>query len=406
MKRAMVMIVVLMGLVLGALSASGMTRTAGNALLPEGRVTPTRTPREQPRPLYPGCGEILIGEGTCTTFDGYIDGEWENATVYDISDTCGQSDDLPNEPGSCILYLMRDEQAVYFAIDAVIDTFEDYYDGPGFYFDENDDGCWPMDQTNEGNIWVRHYLELGSFTVWRWWQDDNCSGCEFCLDYMPNYTDLGDPFIFETFDLGTGMASGHMQYEMGVYYGALADDEWEIQTYFNLGETCGFYVYCLDQYYYDFIGEMPCTGDASTYKWPCSWPTLIGMPKESVTLTPDATTAERGGTLGYTVEVTNNTGEDQTLQYWSEVYLWTGEPYKKNPVFGPLSGTLKAGQSKSGHIAHKIPNNAPLKTYTLYGRIGFHPDDIWDEDCFQFEVVEGMGYGHEGTDWEVIESTF
>ncbi len=108
----------------------------------------------------------------------------------------------------------------------------------------------------------------------------------------------------------------------------------------------------------------------------------------SVTLIPDATTVEQGGTLGYAVEVINHSDEVKTFQYWSDIYLWNGEPYKKNPVFGPLVGTLQAGQIKTGHITHRVPDRAPCNTYTLCGRIGFHPDGIWNEDCFRFEVVE------------------
>jgi hypothetical protein len=375
--------------------ASPVHRTAENALLPEGKEVSIRTPVEQPRPLYPDCGEIQIGWGTCTVFDGYIDDEWNYATVYDVSDTCGQSDGLPNEPGTVYLYLMKEEQAVYFGIDAVGDSYRDYYDQAGLYFDDNNDGCWPPTGiTNEGNIWVVDDL-AGGFGIWRWYQDPGCAGnCVNCLDYYGNYTSLGG--FYEVYPpIGVSTTSGHVQYEAGIDFGDYADEEWEIQTFLCLGETCGFYVYYLDWYYYDFMGEMPCTGDDRTYIWPCSWPSLIGMPKASVTLTPDATTVEQGGTLGYTIEVTNNTGEDQTFEYWSDVYLWTGEPYKKNPVFDPISGTLKAGQSKSGHITHKVPNNAPLRTYSMCGRIGFHPDDVWDEDCFEFTVVEGNNFGHE-----------
>jgi parallel beta-helix repeat protein len=115
---------------------------------------------------------------------------------------------------------------------------------------------------------------------------------------------------------------------------------------------------------------------------------VVAGPGVTVILTPDATTVERGGTLGYTVEVTNATAEDQTFEYWSDVYLWTGDPYKKNPVFGPMTVTIRAGKTKSGHLSHKVPKSAPLRTYTLCGRIGWHPDDIWDEDCFQFTVVD------------------
>jgi hypothetical protein len=131
-----------------------------------------------------------------------------------------------------------------------------------------------------------------------------------------------------------------------------------------------------------------------------------GAPHVVVALTPDNTTVEQGGSLGYTVEATNNTGCDWTFEYWSDVYLWTGEPYKENPVFGPKMVTVRAGVTKSGHLSHRVPNSAPLKAYTLCGRIGFHPDDVWDEDCFEFTVVEGTTRSNEGADWEVIEGTF
>ncbi len=134
----------------------------------------------------------------------------------------------------------------------------------------------------------------------------------------------------------------------------------------------------------------------------------VGEPPDvTVTLYPDGTEVERGGLLGYTVEVTNYTAEDQTFDYWSDAYLWTGEPYKKNPIFGPFQVTVKAGMTKSGHLSHKIPNNAPLRTYTLYGRIGTHPGTIWDEDYFEFTVVEPTGgFAVEGKPWQVIECSF
>jgi hypothetical protein len=108
----------------------------------------------------------------------------------------------------------------------------------------------------------------------------------------------------------------------------------------------------------------------------------------SVALSPDATVIPRGGTLGYTVSVTNNGESSVTVSYWTDIFLWTGDPYVGNPIFGPKSGTLLPGQTKSGHIGHEVPDSAPLKTYTCCGRVGSHPDDIWDEDCFEFTVVE------------------
>jgi hypothetical protein len=115
---------------------------------------------------------------------------------------------------------------------------------------------------------------------------------------------------------------------------------------------------------------------------------VMGVIPLTITVTPDATTVPRGGNLGYTVQVTNNTGGPVTFDYWSDVYLWNGKPYKKNPVFGPLGTTLSAYQTKQGHVSHKIPNSAPLNTYRLCGRVGDHPSDIWAEDCFDFTVIE------------------
>ncbi len=113
-----------------------------------------------------------------------------------------------------------------------------------------------------------------------------------------------------------------------------------------------------------------------------------GPPDVQVTLTPDVTTVPRGGRLGYTVEVTNQTTVGLDIDYWTDIYLWTGDPYTGNPVFGPRGGTLPAGKSRTVHIEHKVPNGAPLQTYTCCGRIGVYPDDLWNEDCFQFTVVE------------------
>jgi hypothetical protein len=121
--------------------------------------------------------------------------------------------------------------------------------------------------------------------------------------------------------------------------------------------------------------------DMGYHYCPCTPPSL------SVVLIPDATIVERGSKLGYTVEVTNDTGKEQKIEYWSDVYLWTGMLYKKNPVFGPKRVKIGTGVS-SGHLSHKVPLDTPLKTYTLCGRIGWHPDNIWDEDCFAFTVVE------------------
>jgi hypothetical protein len=297
--------------------AFGMTRTHDNALLPEGKVAPTRTPVNDPVPLFPDCGVLQIGSGTSDN-DGYIDAaEWAGATVYDVSDTCGQSDGLPNELGTVYLYLMQDDRCLYFGIDAVGDLYADYYDQAGLYFDDNDDGCWPPtgDET-EGNVWVVDDLTGLCYNIWRWWQDDGCAGnCNACLDYYGNYTNLGG--FYTLYDLcccGLSTQSGHVQFEVGIQFGDAATETHMIQTYLNMGETVGLYMYYLDQYYYDFMAEMPCTGDGSTFIWPCSWPSLICVKQEfSFKMECFQYEVPIGGTFDLAKHFHNNTCELMTI---------------------------------------------------------------------------------------------
>jgi len=107
----------------------------------------------------------------------------------------------------------------------------------------------------------------------------------------------------------------------------------------------------------------------------------------SITLTPDQTTVRRGGTLGITITVTNNTGETQTFEAWTEVTLPNGHPWPGNPVIGPRTVTLTPYQTRSRHISHRVPNNAPLGTYKYCGKVGTYPTPVMNEDCFNFTVT-------------------
>jgi hypothetical protein len=127
----------------------------------------------------------------------------------------------------------------------------------------------------------------------------------------------------------------------------------------------------------------------------------------SVTLTPDSTTIPRGGTLGYTVTVKNNTTSSQTFQYWTYVKLPNGNRYPPSgELFGPKTVTLSAGQTRSAHLSQKIPNTAPLGTYKYYGNVGPYPT-IWDSDSFDFTVtVTTAPQGEPQEEWELLEDGF
>ncbi|MBI4653726.1 MAG: DUF1566 domain-containing protein, partial [Nitrospirae bacterium] len=129
------------------------------------------------------------------------------------------------------------------------------------------------------------------------------------------------------------------------------------------------------------------------------------IPIVSVTLVPNSTTVPRGGTLGYTVTVTNSTSTSQTFKYWTYVKLPNGTRYPPSgELFGPVSVTLTAEQTKSAHLSHKIPTSAPLGTYTYYGSVGPYPA-LWDSDSFNFTVTATLSpAGETRKGWELLEN--
>jgi hypothetical protein len=112
------------------------------------------------------------------------------------------------------------------------------------------------------------------------------------------------------------------------------------------------------------------------------------LPDVTVTLEPDATVIPRGGKLGFTATVTNNTQDTQGFNFWTEVILPNGKPYPKNPVIGPMWVTLAPGEERSKHASHRIPGSAPLGTYTYTAKIGTYPEPLMHSDSFDFTVVE------------------
>jgi outer membrane protein assembly factor BamB len=303
---------------------------------------------------WPGDGVAIMDDGTLVfgSWDGKAYAVWPDGTERWIFTTDGPVRSLPMIGENGQIYIASIDGNVY------------SLNGEGqvqWYFSADSSVSGPMAYDPSGNIYFGSWA--GSFYSvdptgqenWRWRE--------------------AEP--------GNNLLSGAIVDSRGrVYFGS---------------ETG--YMYCLNKFgqlVWTFHREQPDGGFCSvnsngTIYFGSDAPILYAIRRSLVTVEviPDATIVPRGGELGYTVEVANNSGEDQTFEYWSDVYLWTGEPYKKNPVFGPKRVTIKAGKTKSGHLSHKVPNNAPLKTYTLCARIGCHPDDIWDEDCFEFTVVEG-----------------
>jgi len=58
-------------------------------------------------------------------------------------------------------------------------------------------------------------------------------------------------------------------------------------------------------------------------------------------------------------------------------------------LFDPVAIVLNPYESKSGHLSHAIPGNAPLGTYTYHGYVGNLGVGVIDQDQFDFEAIEG-----------------
>ncbi len=135
----------------------------------------------------------------------------------------------------------------------------------------------------------------------------------------------------------------------------------------------------------------------------CRW----DIPDMTIIGEVDDPVVPRGGTLGYTATVTNVNSTDQiTMDAWGDVTKPDGNPYPGNPVVGPQRVRLNPKASKSKHLTQKIPNVAPLGTYTYTLKLGTYPDEVTHEYSFEFTVTEGSGFGRDSDGWELIEGDF
>jgi hypothetical protein len=135
---------------------------------------------------------------------------------------------------------------------------------------------------------------------------------------------------------------------------------------------------------------------------------FIGEPIVSLDLTPDSPVVTRGGTLGYWVTVINNTDTTQCFDYWTNVTLPNGNKYPPSgELFGPYYLCLNAYESRTGHITHRVPYNAPLNTYIYNAFVGPYPE-LWNAFHFGFTVQQATTPTEEGEGggWEVIENSF
>jgi parallel beta-helix repeat protein len=106
----------------------------------------------------------------------------------------------------------------------------------------------------------------------------------------------------------------------------------------------------------------------------------------TVYLTPDSRVVHRMDTLGVTYTVINIDPEPRTIVLWSDLILPSGEPYPKNPIYGPEEMTMGGEEKVQQHIAHPVPGKAPFGMYTYASFIDILSVRETEGDHFEFTV--------------------
>ena len=105
----------------------------------------------------------------------------------------------------------------------------------------------------------------------------------------------------------------------------------------------------------------------------------------AVTLTPINPPIQippTGGSFSFNVGVVNNASTPQTFDAWIMVTLPNGSQY--GPVLGPINLTLPTGMSLNRDRTQTVPGGAPAGTYAYTAKVGVYPNEVWDEDSFNF----------------------
>jgi hypothetical protein len=116
----------------------------------------------------------------------------------------------------------------------------------------------------------------------------------------------------------------------------------------------------------------------------------VPTPVADVTLHFDGAPVPRGTNVDFSADllVDNCYGNPQSFDVWIDATLPNGHSFAGNPVFGPIHLTLPPGFSVVGvPISVFVPAVAPPGTYVLTARTGHHPDQVFDESSFSFQVT-------------------
>ena len=178
-------------------------------------------------------------------------GEWTDATRRDVSNIFDKNPSL-SYSGAVYFYVKNDDDSVYFAVDVIADSTDNGFDAFWTYFDDNNDGAWPIwPLPLDGEFMIENagaWDSVGFSSL-------NSDSCNWWI-----------PCLVDREEYATAL-SGHMQYEIALPISLIPDTTClgyaGIQA--SPCDTMGLWLSVLDK------GPDPPT-------WPGWWPTKAGTP--------------------------------------------------------------------------------------------------------------------------------
>lgn len=123
------------------------------------------------------------------------------------------------------------------------------------------------------------------------------------------------------------------------------------------------------------------------------------LPDLSVILTPYNPPIQipaSGGSFDFNIAVSNNGVNPETFDIWTMATLPNGGEF--GPIINVPDFTAQAGWTANRDRTQAVPGGAPAGMYTYDAYVGVYPDEVWDEDHFNFEKLE-TGDGTFVTGW-------
>lgn len=109
-----------------------------------------------------------------------------------------------------------------------------------------------------------------------------------------------------------------------------------------------------------------------------------------------------GGTFDFNIEVFNNEPGSVQFDLWTYATLPGGMQY--GPIMQREGAVLSAGASASRDFTQNVPANAPEGDYTYDTYVGIYPDEVWDEDHFDFSKSAITAVGSAIAGWDCRET--